>query len=139
MLVLAANAQARGDKAAALDWAERAWNESKGPATRLQWGSSYVKRLIDLAPQDSARIEKAAKGVLAELDPVPDTFYERNRRGLEKMGRGLLAWSNKGQHASVIKKLALQLDDVCAKLPPQDDTRAACLGVFKARSGRQQL
>jgi hypothetical protein len=122
-----------------LDWAERAWNESKGPATRLQWGSSYVKRLIDLAPQDSARIEKVAKGVLAELDPVPDTFYERNRRGLEKMGQGLLAWSTKGQHAAVIKKLALQLDDVCAKLPPQDDTRAACLGVFKARSGRQQL
>ncbi len=139
MLVLAANAKERGNKAGALDWAEKAWNESKGPATRLQWGSSYVKRLIDLAPQDSARIEKAAKGVLAELDPVPDTFYERNRRGLEKMGQGLIAWSTKGQHVTVIKRLTLQLDDVCAKLPPQDDTRAACLGVFKVRSGGQQL
>jgi thiol-disulfide isomerase/thioredoxin len=139
MLVLAANAKERGDKIGALDWTEQAWKASVGPATRLQWGTGYVKRLIELAPQDAARIEKAATGVLAELDPVPDTFYERNRRGLEKMGQGLLAWSTKGQHAAVIKRLALQLDDVCTKLPPEDDTRTACVGVFKARSGRQQL
>jgi thioredoxin-related protein len=133
MLVLAANARTRGDKAAALSWAERAWNESKGPATRLQWGSGYVNRLIELTPNDAARIEKAAAGVLAELEAMPETFYERNRRGLEKMGQRLLAWNGKGQHAGVIKKLAQQLDGVCAKLPAQDETRAACGAIFKAR------
>lgn len=133
MLVLAANAKARGDKAASLDWAQRAWNESKGPATRLQWGSGYVNRLIELAPQDTARIEKAATGVLAELEAAPETFYERNRRGLEKMGKHLIAWNNKGQHAAIVKKLTAQLDAVCAKLPLQDETRAACAGVFKSR------
>ena len=137
MLVLAANAKARGDKVASLDWAEKAWNGSKGPATRLQWGSSYVNRLIDLAPQDAARIEKAATGVLAELDAVPETFYERNRRGLEKMGQHLMAWSDKGQHAPVITKLSTQLDALCAKLPSQDEARTACAGVFKTRSTRQ--
>lgn len=131
MLVLAANAKARGDKLASLDWAERAWNESQGPATRLQWGSSYVNRLIELAPQDVARIEKAASGVLAELDAVPETFYERNRRGLEKMGQRLITWNNNGQHAAIVKKLATQLDAVCAKLPSKDEARAACTGVFK--------
>ena len=133
MLVLASNARARGDKKAALDWAEQAWTASVGPATRLQWGSGYVNRLIELAPQDAARIEKAATGVLAELEPVPETFYERNRRGLEKMGQRLLAWNQKGQHAPVLKKLKLQLDAVCASLPPGDETRAACAGVFKVR------
>jgi LPS O-antigen subunit length determinant protein (WzzB/FepE family) len=132
MLVLAANAKARGDSAASLDWSERAWNAAKGPATRLQWGSGYVNRLLELAPQDADRIEKAATGVLAELEAVPETFYERNRRGLEKMGRRLRAWNGQGQHAALLKKLTTQLDAVCAKLPAQDEARAACAGVFKA-------
>ncbi len=136
MLVLAANARARGDKTGALDWSERAWNESKGPATRLQWGSGYVNRLIELTPNDAARIEKAATGVLAELEAVPETFYERNRRGLEKMGQRLLAWNVKGQHAGVIRKLSQQLDTVCAKLPAQDEARAACGGVFKVGAAK---
>ena len=139
MLVLAANARARGDKAASLDWSEQAWHASKGPATRLQWGSAYVNRLIELSPQDAVRIEKAATGVLAELEAVPETFYERNRRGLEKMGQRLLAWNDQGQHAAVVKKLTTQLNAVCAKLPPQDETRAACADVFKARSGDQSV
>jgi len=134
MLVLAANAKARGDKAASLDWAEQAWNAAKGPATRLQWGSGYVNHLLELTPQDAARIEKAATGVLSELDAVPEAFYERNRRGLEKMGQRLKAWNGQGQHAAVLKKLTTQLDAVCAKLPSQDEARAACIGVFRARS-----
>jgi hypothetical protein len=136
MLVLAANARARGDKKAALDWAEQAWNAAVGPAPRLQWGSGYVNRLIELTPQDAARIENTASRVLAEIDPVPETFYERNRRGLEKMGQRLLAWNAKGQHAAALLKLKSQLDAVCVRLPVQDEARAACSGVFKARSAR---
>ena len=133
MLVLAANARKRGDKLGSLDWAERAWSAAKGPATRLQWGSGYVNRLIELTPNDVQRIEKAASGVLAELDAVPETFYERNRRGLEKMGQRLLAWNKHGGHSRVFNKLTAQLNTVCAKLPPEDETRGACIGLFKAR------
>jgi hypothetical protein len=133
MLVLASNAKARGDKSAALNWSERAWNESKGPATRLQWGSSYVNRLIELSPQDTARIQKAATGVLSDLEAVPETFYERNRRGLDRMGGKLLAWSKQEKHAEVIKKLDSQLQMVCAKLPAQDEAHAACKGILKTR------
>jgi thiol-disulfide isomerase/thioredoxin len=131
MLVLAANARARGDKSGSLDWTEKAWNESKGPATRLQWGSGYVNRLLELSPQDAPRIEQAVAGVLSELEPTPEAFYERNRRGLEKMGQRLLAWNAKGQHTAVFKKLTAQLYAVCAKLPPQHETRTACFGVFQ--------
>ncbi len=134
MLVLAGNAQARGNKAAALDWTQKAWEKSVGPATRLQWGGVYVGRLLELTPQDAARIEKAASSVLAELEPVPETFYERNRRSLEKMGQRLLVWNGRGQQAAVMKKLSAQLDAVCAKLPTQDEARTACAGVFKARA-----
>ncbi len=135
MLVLAANAKNRGDKAGSLQWAERAYNESQGPATRLQWGVGYVNKLIDLSPQDTARIEKAASSVIGELEAVPETFYERNRRGLERLGQKLNAWSAKSGQPAVLKKLHAELDTVCAKLPTTDPAHAACVDLFKAKSG----
>ena len=133
MLVLAGNAKKRGDKVSALSWSERSWKEAKGSATRLQWGGGHVNRLIELSPQDATRIDLAASAVLSELEAIPETFYERNRRGLEKMGQRLLAWNANGQHAEVIKKLSKQLDAVCLQLPEQDGTRGACTAVFKPR------
>ena len=136
MLVLSSNAKKRGDKAAALDWAERAWKESKGPATRMQWGSGYISKLLEMSPQDSARIEKAATGLLSEVSPTPETFYERNRRVLQRLGKQLLAWNDKGEHQATINKLSRQLDQVCNKLPREDEARKACSAVFKPSSNK---
>jgi hypothetical protein len=97
----------------------------------MQWGSGYVSKLIELAPQDSARIEKAAAGVIGELSPSPEIFYERNSRVLERMSKQLQGWSDKGQHADVIRKLAAQLEQVCSKLPAKDDSRKTCNEVSK--------
>lgn len=130
MLVLASNAKQRGDTAASLDWSEKAYAGSIGPATRLQWGSGYVQKLIAMAPQDGERIEKAASQVIGELDAAPETFYERNRRSLEKMGAQLNTWNANGKHKQVVQKLSAQLDAVCAKLPEKDTARDACSGVF---------
>ncbi len=130
MLVLSSNAKKRGDKTGALDWAEKAYAGSIGPATRLQWGSGFVAKLVEMSPQDSARIEKAASQIIGELDAAPETFYERNRRSLEKMGKQLGAWSQKNQQAPVLKKLTVRMDAVCAKLPEKDASRDACEGVF---------
>jgi hypothetical protein len=133
MLILAANAKQRGDVTGSLAWSEKAWGESKGPATRLQWGAGYVNRLLEMAPQDTARIELAATGVLTELEANEETFFERNRRGLEKMGLRLNAWNNKGQHTAIVKRLAAQLNAKCSKLEAQSEAQAACLGVFAAK------
>jgi hypothetical protein len=130
MLVLASNAKKRGDITASLDWSEKAYAGSVGPATRLQWGSGFVAKLVELSPKDSARIEKAAAQVISELHAAPETFYERNRRSLEKMAKQLDGWSQKNQQTPVLKKLTSQLDAVCAKLPAQDRAREACSGVF---------
>ena len=65
MSSLAGNAKARGDKAGALRWYEEAFNKSEGPATRLQWGASYVSALVELAPQDAPRIERAASQLVS--------------------------------------------------------------------------
>ena len=136
MLVLSSNAKKRGDISDALQWAERAWTESQGPATRLQWGAGYVNKVMELSPKDDARVAKAALGVISELEAAPETFYERNRRSLEKMAQKMNVWNKKGEHSATVKKVAARLEQVCAKLPEQDEARIACSGVFKPKSSQ---
>jgi len=135
MLGLASNAKKRGDKSMAVDWAEKAYAAAEGDATRLQWGASYINTMIDLAPEDSARIEKAALKVIGELDPAPDTFYERNRRNLERIGKKLAAWNKDNQHTESLKRIHAQMASVCAKLPASDPARTTCRGVLHPASG----
>ena len=133
MVDLAENAKKRGDKSAALDWYGRSYAAAEGPATRLQWGVRYVNALIDLSPEDTAHIEQAAGSVIGELDPVPDTFYERNLRGLDRMGTKLSAWGKLPAHAAAVARIRAQMSEVCGKLPAGDPARAKCSNALRPR------
>jgi thioredoxin-related protein len=131
MLGLAANAKTRGDKVAALGWYEKAYAAADGPATRLQWGVSYVNALVDLAPQDVARIDQATASIIGELDPAPDTFYGRNQRALERMSKKLSAWDREPKRNAALKRMRTQMASVCGKLPTVDPARASCDAIFQ--------
>ena len=124
MLGLAANAKKRGDKAAALDWYEKAYAAADGPATRLQWGAGYVNALVDLSPQDAKRIETAASQVIGELEAKPDTFFGRNQKRLERWARNSTAWNKDNKHGDSVQRIRAQMTAVCAKLPAGDPARA---------------
>jgi thioredoxin-related protein len=130
MSTLGSNAKKRGDKVAAANWYEQAYNAAKGPATRLQWGSNYVSNLVDLAPNDDARIEKAVQSVFGEAAKVDNAFYERNRAYLEKMGKKLTDWNKEGKHQVTYQKVRTQLDGICNKLPANDPQKSVCQGVL---------
>jgi thioredoxin-related protein len=131
MLGLAANAKKRGDKTAALAWHEKAYAAADGPATRLQWGASYVNALVELSPEDAARIEKAAGSLIGELDPTPDTFYGRNQRALDRMSKKLAGWDKGRQHEATVKRMRAQMTGVCARLPSGDPARAQCESLLR--------
>lgn len=133
MSALASNAKARGDKAEALRWYEEAYRTSQGPATRLQWGASYVNALVELSPQDTARIERAASDLIADAAKQPNAFYERSARSLQSAGRKLQTWNANGAHADSIKRLQTQLAAVCAALPAQDAQRNTCDALLHAK------
>ncbi len=133
MLGLADNARKQGDVAGALAWYEQAYAGAQGPATRLQWGVIYVRALVELAPADAARIERAARSVLGELEPKPETFHARNRAALDRLGSRLGEWNKDGSHNAALARLREQLDAVCARLPAQAPERAACGGVLAQR------
>jgi hypothetical protein len=131
MAHLAANAKKRGDKADALRWSQTAFDKAEGPATRLQWGAGYVSNLVELAPQDEARIEAAAARLFDEAAAQPNAFYERSARSLQKVGTKLQGWNKGRAHAAVLQRLQSKLDGVCAALAPGDPQRAVCEGLLK--------
>jgi hypothetical protein len=134
MVDLAEVAKRKGDNAAALDWYAQSYAAAKGPATRVQWGTRYVNAITELKPRDVAAVERAADSVIAELEPVPDAFYDRNLRALERMGRKLGDWGKDGEQRAALERIRAQMDAVCAKLPHGDPTRAKCSGTLKPAS-----
>ena len=134
MLDLAANAQKRGDKAAAIDWYAKAYDAAKGPATRLQWGSTYVTALIDLAPDAAARIEQAAGQVIGEIAPSPESFDGRNRRSLSRIAAKVAAWNADGRHADEANRIAEASRKLCDRVPAAASERVRCGELLKVGS-----
>jgi thioredoxin-like negative regulator of GroEL len=131
MSQLGGNARKLGRKEEALGWYAQAFVRSEGPATRLQWGGSYVSALVELAPQDAARIEQTVTQLLAEAASEPGAFDGRSVRSLRRVGESLSAWNSDGRHDAVIARLKSQLDGICGKFDAADPQRAACDGVLR--------
>lgn len=136
MLDLAHNAKERGDKARALDWMQQAYQTSQGAATRLQWGATYVRGLIDLAPDDQAQIEKVTVGMVEELRGSDDLLYERNQHVLAKLGEKLAAWKTSHHGQETVAHIQAHLDDVCRASTQAGAQRKACESLLSGKEAR---
>jgi thioredoxin-related protein len=126
MLDLAELAQKAGREEEAVDWLARAYAGAQGPATRFQWGYNYMLGLLEMTPDDAARIEQAGLEVLGELDGAPDAFYQRTRMRLEQLSAKLLEWGTGTERAQVIERLRSRTGEICQGLPPGDGGRGNC-------------
>ena len=126
MSELAGNARKRGDKVVALRWYREAFEKSEGPATRLQWGSSYLNALVELSPTDEAAIEAATLQIWHEAATQPDAFEQRSGRALQRVGTRLQAWSKAGAHAATMAHLRGELATLCAKGGRPEAERSTC-------------
>jgi hypothetical protein len=126
MLDLAELAEKAGRKDEAVQWLARAYDGAKGPATRFQWGTSYLFGLIEMTPENSAAIEKVGLEVLGELDDSPDAFYQRTRLRLEQLSTKLLDWGKTGDRAKVIESLRNRAGEICRAMPEGDAGRPTC-------------
>ena len=131
MSQLAGNARKQGRNDEALRWYRQAFARSEGPATRLQWGASYLAALVDLAPQDTPRIEETAARLFAEAAKDKSAFYERSARSLRKVVDKLASWNEMGEHDAAVRRLHGRLGAACAKLPAGDPQRATCERLLK--------
>jgi thiol-disulfide isomerase/thioredoxin len=126
MLDLAELAKKAGREEEAVDWLARAYAGAQGPATRFQWGYNYVLGLLEMTPENAARIQQAGLDVLGELDGAPDAFYQRTRMRLEQLSAKLLEWGTGTERAQVIERLRGRTAEICEGLPPGDEGRRNC-------------
>ncbi len=131
MLSLAEFAQKSGREEEAVQWLARAYADAKGPATRFQWGTNYLLGLLEMTPDDTQRIERAALEVIGELDDSPDAFYQRTRMRLEQLNGKLLDWGQGAERARVIETLRSRTAEICRGLPAGDEGRRNCEGFLK--------
>jgi thiol-disulfide isomerase/thioredoxin len=126
MLNLAELAEKAGREQEAVDWLARAYAGAQGPATRLQWGYNYLVGLLEMTPEDSARIERVGLEVLGELGDSPDAFYQRTQMRLTQLSAKLLEWGTATESAAVVERLRARTGVICAALPAGDKGRANC-------------
>ncbi len=116
-------AEQEGDKAAAVEWARKAYEGSQGPATRVQWAILWSNAVLRLTPEDEATVVKAADAVIAELGKSPDSYYQRTRVKIAAWGDKLREWSEAHGGAEVLERLRTQMAGVCDK---QGEQASAC-------------
>ncbi len=138
MLDLAELAEKAGRKDEAVQWLARAYEGAKGPATRFQWGTSYLFGLIEMTPENSAAIEKVGLEVLGELDDSPDAFYQRTRLRLEQLNTKLLDWGKTGDRVKVIESLRNRTGEICRAMPEGDEGRSSCESFLKPAAPASQ-
>jgi protein disulfide-isomerase len=131
MLDLAELAKKEGHKDEAVQWLSRAYSGAKGPATRFQWGYSYLVGLVEMTPENSEAIERVGLEVLGELDDSPDAFYQRTRMRLEQLSTKLLDWGKAGERAKVIENLRKRAGEICRGMPEGDQGRSSCESFLK--------
>jgi len=131
MLDLADLAQKAGREQEAVDWLARAYADAKGPATRFQWGSSYLVGMLEMTPDDTQRIEKVGLEVIGELGNSPDAFYQRTQMRLEKLNDKLLEWGDSTERKAVVARLRARTSEVCQSLPQGDEGRHNCESFLK--------
>jgi thioredoxin-like negative regulator of GroEL len=131
MSQLGGNARKLGHKDEALRWYEEAFARSEGPATRLQWGAQYVTALVELAPADGARVERAMSRLIDDAALDKGAFDGRSARSLARVGKQLTQWNRDGKNDAVLERLRAKLDPVCAKLEGDAAARSTCESTFR--------
>ena len=136
MSQLGSNARKLGKKDEALRWYQQAFDKSVGPATRLQWGASYLGALVDLSPRDVGRIERASQQLIKEAARDTGAFEGRSLRSMQRVSTRLVSWNADGKQAATLQRLQKKLDRVCAKADAAQGQKAACQALLKATAAK---
>jgi protein disulfide-isomerase len=123
--------------AEALAWFRRAYDSAEGPHTRFQWGSSYLRKAMELAPDRAETIEAAALEVLEELLLQDDAFANRNHRRLVALQSAFEEWSEGGEDQAVIDRIRSVVHNGCDRFPggDEDSQKARCLSFLAGEEG----
>ena len=126
MLALARWAQWQGLPDEALSWAERAWREAHGPATRFERGTAYVHVLAQVTPDAEGRIEDTTIALFRELSTRQDAFFLRTTRYMRRLENYLREWNDGGIRAPSMARIRSEVLAICDGMADAGPSRATC-------------
>ena len=110
----------------ALSWAERAWREAQGPATRFQRGASYVGMLARLTPDAETRIEDTVIALFREASGTKDAFFHRTTGAMRRMETYLQEWNADGLRAPSVARIRAEVLAICDGMADDGPSRTTC-------------
>jgi thiol-disulfide isomerase/thioredoxin len=117
--------QEAGNYEEAIAWFKKAYDVSTGPATRFQWGYYYVVSLMEMAPDDHARIKSATISVIRELEAGAG-FYQRPKAQLARLEQKLLDWSEETEQADTITGIRSDVLVICDNFEGEEGSFETC-------------
>ena len=117
-----------GDIEGAVRWMERYYRESYGPATRLQHGVNYVRRMMLWTPEDIETILAVSEEVLAEMHGQPDALANRNLRSFGWLVDALQAWRDEHHAGLSLAALDGGMAAICAE-HREEESVGACTAM----------
>lgn len=129
MRYLASIEIALDNKKEAMKWSKKAWQTSKGSATRFEWGTSYLLNLMKHTPKNEKEITSTTESVFSELiSQSGDAFEGRNKKRLGRLQKSFEDW--KKEHNDAFFGMSANLNNKCRKSINQD-IRKRCVKWVK--------
>ena len=126
LLALAGWAQWLQLPSEAVSWAERAWQEARGPATRFERGNRYLRMLLQLTPAAEARVEDSIGDLFREASSNTDAFFLRTVRSMRRLETDLREWNRDGTHAQSLARIRAEVMAICDTISAGDPSRTTC-------------
>ena len=123
---------AAGQPEEALTWYRKAYDSSRGRYSRFRWGSTYLRRLLEIAPEDSTAIETDSLEILTELLGHDDAFALGNHSRLESLAKAYESWNEDGTYSDSVEMIRQHVYAECERYPDEgeDSQRARCLAFL---------
>ena len=102
-----------GNSEAALKWGREAYKAAKGSATRIQWGSLYLRDLMELRSENKKEILGGLNGFFKAHLKTPDAFMGRNKRSLERLAKKAKTWADEKKLQGELAKMQKGWSQYC--------------------------
>lgn len=107
--------QRSGNYEKALEWLKSAYDLTKGPATRFQWGYYYLAGLVEMTPENIELIHATTVGLIAELQKS-NSFHQRPKSQLGRLENYLKEWGDADGHGEALGAIRQSVLEVCSRV-----------------------
>ena len=130
-----------GDSDAAIAWYRKAYDNSRGRYSRFRYGSTYLRKLMDLQPQAADIIENDSLEILGELLSHDDAFAGGNYSRLNSLESTYGEWNDNGEHDASLTKIRAFVQASCERYPEgsQDGQHQRCIEFLSPERSTEMM